>query len=160
VVAPKEGLAQRAPSSVGIKADDTLIFVIDVRSTPLRRAEGETVTPPADLPKVRLDAPGKPSVTIPDRDPPKELVAQTLVKGRGPAVRAGQSLSVHYRGVLWRNGKTFDMSWDTVPFEFQLGAGNVVKGWDDGLVGQTVGSQVLLIVPPTEGYGDQGNSNA
>jgi peptidylprolyl isomerase len=90
-----------------------------------------------------------------------ELVAQPLIKGTGPEVTAGQNLTVHYTGVIWDTGKQFDSSWDRgEPSDFQIGTGNVIQGWDTGLVGQTVGSQVLLVVPPEQGYGSQGSKDA
>jgi peptidylprolyl isomerase len=68
---------------------------------------------------------------------------------------------VHYTGVIWGSGKQFDSSWDRrTPADFTIGTGNVIPGWDTGLVGQTVGSQVLLVVPPDQGYGSNGNSQA
>jgi peptidylprolyl isomerase len=85
---------------------------------------------------------------------------QPLIKGAGPVVQAGQTITVHYTGAIWATGKTFDSSWDSgTPAEFSIGTGEVISGWDEGLVGQTVGSQVLLVVPPDKGYGATGSSD-
>jgi len=86
---------------------------------------------------------------------------QPLIKGTGPVVQSGQTISAQYTGVVWDTGKQFDSSWDRgQPTPFVIGKGQVIAGWDEGLVGQTVGSQVLLIVPPDKGYGASGQSSA
>jgi peptidylprolyl isomerase len=164
-VSPEEGLAQNAKQNgaEGVKDDDTLLFVVDVRSAheTLTRAKGEKVTPPAGLPKVALAENGKPKLTVPRTKAPSDLVVQPLIKGTGSTVTSGQTVTVHYAGVVWRSGKQFDSSWDRgEPAKFSIGTGNVIAGWDSGLVGQTVGSQVLLVVPPDQGYGDSGNPRA
>ncbi len=88
-------------------------------------------------------------------------MSQVLIKGTGPVVAAGQTITVHYTGVIWASGKQFDSSWDRgQPIDFQIGVGKVIAGWDEGLVGQTVGSQVLLVIPPDKGYGSAGQSSA
>jgi peptidylprolyl isomerase len=162
-IAPKDGLAKRLKSSK-VKKDDTLLFVIDVKGvrTPLSRATGEAVPPVDGLPTVALAADGKPTITIPPGvTAPTQLVSQVLIKGTGPVVTAGQTITVHYTGVIWGTGKQFDSSWDRgKPLDVVIGKGNVVAGWDEGLVGQTVGSQVLLVIPPDKGYGSAGQSSA
>lgn len=152
-IAPEDGFG--ADTSTGVLEDDTLLFfadVLDVR-VPLERAEGEAVTPDEGLPTVELDDDGAPTISVPDGDPPAELVAQPLIEGTGAEVTAGQTITVHYTGVLWDSGEVFDSSWDTgTPATFTIGTGAVIKGWDEGLVGRTVGSQILLVVPPEQGY--------
>jgi peptidylprolyl isomerase len=97
-------------------------------------------------------------VTVPKIAAPTKLIVQPLIKGAGPVVQAGQNIKVNYTGVLWKNGKKFDASADHgSSFDTQIGAGKVITGWDKGLVGQTVGSRVMLIVPPSEGYGAKGS---
>ena len=162
-IAPKDGLAKRVGIK-GVKKTDTLLFVIDVKSarTPLARATGETVTPVAGLPAVAVAADGKPTITVPTgAAAPTQLVSQALIKGAGPAVTAGQTVTVHYTGVIWATGKQFDSSWDRgAPLDTVIGQGQLIAGWDEGLVGQTVGSQVLLVIPPDKGYGTAGQSTA
>jgi peptidylprolyl isomerase len=162
-IAPKDGLAKRLKST-NVKKDDTLLFVIDVKSvrSPLARATGEAVAPVDGLPTVALAADGKPTITIPSGvAAPTSLVVQPLIKGTGPVVQAGQTITVHYTGVIWDTGKQFDSSWDRKQTaDFVIGQGSVIAGWDEGLVGQTVGSQVLLIVPPDKGYGASGQASA
>lgn len=162
-IAPKDGLAKRLGSSK-VKPTDTLLFVIDVKSvrSPLARATGDAVAPVDGLPTVTLAADGKPSIAIPSGvAAPTSLVVQPLIKGTGPVVQAGQTISVQYTGVVYDGGKQFDSSWDRgQPADFVIGKGQVIAGWDEGLVGQTVGSQVLLVVPPDKGYGTQGQPSA
>jgi peptidylprolyl isomerase len=161
-IAPKDGLAKRL-NNAAVKKTDTLLFVIDVKTvrTPLARATGDPVAPVAGLPTVSLAADGKPTITVPAGvAAPTQLVTQVLIKGAGPAVTAGQTVTVHYTGVKWDTGKQFDSSWDRgQPLDTPIGAGKVIPGWDEGLVGQTVGSQVLLVVPPDKGYGTSGSSD-
>ena len=164
-VAPDAGLAANAKQNgaPGVKNGDTLLFVVDVRSAreTLTRATGEKVTPPAGLPTVAVAKNGKPKLTVPKSKAPTDLVVQPLIKGSGPEVTSGQMITVHYTGVVWNTGKQFDSSWDRgQPARFAIGTGKVIAGWDTGLVGQTIGSQVLLVVPPDQGYGKDGNSDA
>ena len=161
-IAGKDGLAKRL-NSKKVKKDDTLLFVVDVKGTsvPLQRATGEAVPPVDGLPTVTLADNGKPTITVPSGvAAPTTLVVQPLIKGAGAPVQSGQTISVHYTGVIWDTGKQFDSSWDRgEPFETVIGTSQVIAGWDEGLVGQTVGSQVLLVVPPDKGYGSSGTSD-
>jgi len=159
-VAPND--APRGASETDeIKKNDTLLFVLDVRSTygPYKRATGDAVDPVAGLPKVKLAKNGAPTITMPKTTAPTSLIAQPLITGDGPVVEAGQTITVHYTGALWDGGKVFDSSWKTgEPLPTAIGTGAVIKGWDTGLVGQTVGSQVLLVIPPDQGYGSAGTT--
>ena len=161
-IAPKEGMATQLASDA-IKKNDTLLFIVDVHGAhePLKRATGTAVAPVDGLPTVKLAKNGAPTITMPKADAPGSLVVQPLIKGDGPVVQAGQTITVHYTGAIWDSGKVFDSSWKAGdPVQFPIGAGAVIKGWDDGLVGQTVGSQVLLAIPPDLGYGSAGNTKA
>ncbi len=134
----------------------TVVDLLEIAKTQQvpARATGTPVTPPAGLPTVTLDANGVPSLTAATGAAPTTLVTQPLIKGTGPAVTKGQTVVVNYTGWLW-NGTKFDSSWDrgtTFPVQ-NIGAAQVITGWNQGLVGQTVGSQVLLVVPPSLGYG-------
>jgi FKBP-type peptidyl-prolyl cis-trans isomerase len=152
-IAPDDGLGADPTQDV-LETDSLLLYaeIHEVR-TPLERAEGEAVEPVEGLPTVELADDGAPTITVPDTDPPTELVAQPLIEGDGPEVAGGQSITVHYTGVLWDTGDVFDSSWEKgSPATFDIGTGAVIPGWDEGLVGQTVGSQVLLVVPPDKGY--------
>jgi peptidylprolyl isomerase len=99
----------------------------------------------------------KPVVTIPEGEPPTSLVAEDLVVGDGHEAVAGKAVMVHYVGVAWSSGKQFDASWDRgESFDFRLGAGQVIQGWDDGVAGMKVGGRRRLTIPPAMGYGSRG----
>lgn len=141
--------------------DSTTLIALEVVSAKdiPTRAEGEAVAPVDGLPTVKLADDGAPSITTVAGDPPTSLVAQPLIKGSGKVVASGDNLIVKYSGWLW-NGTSFDSSWDAgSTFPVTIGTGQVISGWDTGLVGQTVGSQVLLVVPPAEGYGNTDNGS-
>lgn len=129
----------------------SVVEVIDAKTIP-SRAEGEAVTPAEGLPVVTLDDSGKPSIEIPEGYvAPTELVTQTLIKGTGPELTPESTITAHYTG--WKlDGTVFDSSWENgAPVSFPLTG--VIEGWTQGLTGQTVGSQVLLVIPPSLGYG-------
>jgi peptidylprolyl isomerase len=101
--------------------------------------------------------PQKPEITIPDGPPPQALVAEDLTVGTGPEATAGQRVDVHYVGVSWSSGQQFDASWDRrATFDFTLGGGEVISGWDQGVAGMRVGGRRRLTIPPALGYGSRG----
>jgi FKBP-type peptidyl-prolyl cis-trans isomerase len=110
-----------------------------------------------DLPTVTGDATSKPVIAMPKSAAPTKLVVKVLTPGTGADVKSGQQIKVQYVGQIWATGTQFDASWDRgQPIEFGIGTGNVIKGWDEGLVGQKIGSRVLLVIPPDKGYGASG----
>jgi peptidylprolyl isomerase len=163
VVPPKDGYGVQGSPAAQIGPTDTLVLVVDLESARnvLSHASGTVVKPPAGLPTVKLGENGMPTVTVPKTDPPTTLVSQLLIQGSGAKVQKSQQITVHYVGVIWDDGTVFDSSWRRgQPSTFAIGVGRVIAGWDLGLVGQTVGSQVLLVVPPDQGYGANGNDSA
>ena len=103
----------------------------------------------------------KPNVQVPSGPPPTKLVIKDLKTGDGAEAKAGDQVSVQYVGVDYKTGKQFDASWDRgQPFPFQLGSGQVIPGWDQGVVGMKVGGRRELIVPPDLAYGAQGQPPA
>jgi peptidylprolyl isomerase len=103
----------------------------------------------------------KPVVVVPKGPAPTHLVVKDLVVGSGPAAKSGQTVSVQYVGVLYRNGKQFDASWDRgQPLSFQLGTGGVIPGWGQGVPGMRVGGRRELIIPASLAYGAQGSPPA
>ena len=94
---------------------------------------------------------GRPGIIVPDGAPPKDLVVQTIKKGDGENVTGDVPVRVHYTGVLWDDKTVFDTTWDGDPKSITLDA--VVPGFATALKGQTVGSQVMVVVPPDQGYG-------
>ncbi len=160
-IAPADGSG--ADEQSGVLDTDTLLFFAEVHDVhvPLQRAEGDAIAPVDGLPTVELDEDGAPTITVPDGDAPTELVAQPLIEGTGAVVEAGQSITVHYTGVLWDTGEVFDSSWESgTPATFGIGSGEVIAGWDEGLVGRTIGSQILLVVPADKGYGEEGSGES
>lgn len=134
-------------------ADQLMVFQIaDVRPA---QAEGESVdVTDESLPAVTLDGDsGEPTIEKPEGDAPEDLVVQPLIEGDGEEVGEGDHVTVQYKGVKWSDGEEFDSSWSRgEPSGFPLSG--VVAGWSEGLQGQKVGSQVLIVVPPSKGYGD------
>jgi peptidylprolyl isomerase len=99
----------------------------------------------------------KPSVQIPQTDAPAQLVVEDLETGNGPEALPGASVAVHYVGVSWSNGREFDASYGRgEPLVFQLGAGQVIQGWDTGIAGMKVGGRRRITIPPHMGYGARG----
>jgi peptidylprolyl isomerase len=172
VIPPKDGFGSSGNSSLGITGKDTLVFVIDIQKAIPSTATGKQVsTGGGSLPTVGTTV-GKdgPTITIPKGGTPSsKLTSTTLIQGTGAKVAENQEILVNYEGVIWRTGKVFDSSWSrTQAFETiltdsqqaaQQGEG-VIPGWVNGLAGKTVGSRVLLTIPPADGYGSSGNSQA
>ena len=117
-----------------------------------------TPTPAGDVDNSDLTV--KPLVTIPTSSPPTELVVEDLVVGGGSSVDAGDFLVMDYVGVSYSTGIQFDASWDRgSPFPFELGAGQVIQGWDEGIVGMAVGGRRSLSIPPDLAYGKNGSGS-
>ncbi len=103
----------------------------------------------------------KPSVTIPEGEPPTTLQLEDLVAGDGNEAASGKVVMVHYVGVAWSTGKQFDASWDrSESFDFRLGVGQVIQGWDQGVAGMKVGGRRRITIPPDLGYGSRGAGGA
>jgi FKBP-type peptidyl-prolyl cis-trans isomerase len=165
VIPPKAGFGPTGNQGIGVTGSDTLVFVVDVLGgypkTAAAHGAPQPVSDPA-LPSVSAPAGGAiPVVKIPKTAPPGTLQAKTLIQGTGPQVGKGKLLVAQYEGLIWRSGKVFDSSWQHgTPATFVIGTGKVIPGWDKGLVGQRVGSRVLLVIPPKDGYGPHGQAQA
>ncbi|QIM17112.1 FKBP-type peptidyl-prolyl cis-trans isomerase [Leucobacter insecticola] len=178
LVAPLKDVTQgQEPSALGlsdITNDDSVVIVMDfgkvgkgtnpaASEAPgtlepgdlLAKAEGKAKDAPKGFPTVKLAENGEPTITMPkDTDAPKDLEIATLIEGKGETVEPGDRVYVNYRGVIWRTGEEFDSSWSRgapVPFL----TNEVIEGFTKAIEGQKVGSQVISIVPPAAGYGDQ-----
>ena len=117
-----------------------------------------TPTPAGDVDNADLSV--KPLVTIPPSSPPTELLIEDLVVGSGSPVGVGDFLIMDYVGVSYSTGLQFDASWDRgSPFPFELGAGRVIQGWDQGIVGMSVGGRRSLTIPPELAYGENGSGS-
>ncbi len=168
VLPPKYGYGSGGNSELEITGSDTLVWVLDVlqQYSPTASATGTHVSDGGGkLPTVTAKTGQEPVVTIPKNSPPTSLSVTTLVKGSGPVVATGDTLVTQYVGVIWRTGKVFSASWPSsseptsVPFSFQLGSG-VVTGFSEGLKNVRVGSRVMIVIPPSLGYGKSGESSA
>jgi peptidylprolyl isomerase len=167
VIPPKEGFGTRGDAQAGIKGTDTLVFVVDMIKDFAGNASatGQQVSNGGSgLPNVLPGPAGTaPVIKMPSGKPPANLTTKVLIKGTGPKVAPGDTVVVQYVGAIWRNGYVFDSSWKrSQPFGFTIGASpsQVIKGWDTGLTGQTVGSRVMLVIPPADGYGKTGSPQA
>ncbi len=103
----------------------------------------------------------KPEIDFPGDTPPGELVVEDVEVGSGEEASAGRTISAHYVGVAWSTGEEFDASWNRgEPLTFQVGVGQVIQGWDQGLLGMKVGGRRKITIPPHLGYGDRGAGGA
>jgi len=166
VIPPADGYGTAGNSQLGITGTTTLVFVIDVIKSYSSTASASG-TQESDgggsLPTVTAHSGAAPTIAIPPNNPPSALVTKTLIKGSGPKVAKGQYVIAQYTGYIWRTKKVFDSSWTSgSPFGFVIGASpeQVISGWDSGLAGQTVGSRVMLVIPPKDAYGSTGASQA
>ncbi|GAA0622722.1 FKBP-type peptidyl-prolyl cis-trans isomerase [Sporichthya brevicatena] len=168
VAPPADGFGDQGNSGVGIFPDDTLMFVLDVLDSvaPGTMATGKPVSlaPDPALPTVTGDR--NPRITVPKSAAPADLVERLLRQGSGAKIAEGETILAQYVGVLWRDGKVFDSSWEKGRHPFaariaksdpQTGESGVIEGWVKSLVGERVGSRILLVVPPKYGYGKAGN---
>lgn len=162
IAAPvKDIYGPQGASQLGLKASDTVVFVIDVMSVPPKEVvdgpSGEKVEPPADAPAVvaeggqvtGFDWSGAPKTA------PKDLQVIPLVKGDGPVARDDSLVTFDYFGEVYGAKKPFDESFSKEPVTFPLGMGGLIQAWDKGLVGLERGSRVMIIAPPDLAYGDQ-----
>ncbi|GAA5121811.1 hypothetical protein GCM10023339_39150 [Alloalcanivorax gelatiniphagus] len=162
----EEAYGEAGNPSIGIGNKDAVLAIVDVLDT------SETI-PPLDGPQGEEKKPAGWAPTLIEEDgvitgldftdahePTGELIATTLVKGDGAKVKSGQTLTVDYLGQVYEADKPFDESYSKEPAEFPIGNGSVITGWDERLVGRTVGSRVILEIPPAKGYGKEGNEQA
>ncbi|WP_396454907.1 FKBP-type peptidyl-prolyl cis-trans isomerase [Actinomadura sp.] len=156
---PSKDLSQLSPQQITDK--DAVVFVMDIQAAVPKDPKPEGTAKKLDdknLPKVEDKGAKEPKITIPDVDAPDKLQVKTLVEGTGPALAKGDDAVVNYVGKIWKSGDKFDSSWDNKqPVSFPIGTGATIPGFDKGLTGAKVGSRVLLVLPPEEGYGKDGN---
>ncbi|WP_431952159.1 FKBP-type peptidyl-prolyl cis-trans isomerase [Actinacidiphila sp. bgisy167] len=157
-IPPSLGYGEQGQPNAGIKATDTLVFVVDVVDTFNGKSSSKGKAVPqndAALPKVGTNTDGAaPSIEVPKTAAPTKLVADYVLEGDGRPVKATDTLLLQYKGVLWDGGKEFDSSYKNGQLA-QFPLQQLIKGWQEGLVGKKVGSRVMLVVPPDLGYGDQ-----
>lgn len=161
ILPPEEFFGAQGNTQLGLDGSENVVLLADiVEKLPdvPDRADGEPQEPVAGLPTVELDEDGRPTVTIPESDPPAELTVGVLQKGDGEVVEETDTVVVQYQGVNWRTGEVFDESWARgEPSTFPLSS--LVPGFTQGVAGQTVGSQVIISIPSELGYAT-GNDGA
>lgn len=132
------------------------LVLVACGSSDKKSTTAATTSAPAPAPAP--SATSAPAIPFPSGAAPKRLVVRDLKRGTGPAARPGQTLTLNYVGAGLSDRRVFDSSYRTgQPFSFALGSGQVIPGWDRGLVGMRVGGRRLLVIPPGLGYGAQGS---
>jgi len=141
------------PATETSEAIASEVYVVDLLAVVPTAAWGEPQDPVSGLPVVTLADDGAPTIEIPDADPPAETEVATLKEGDGYTVQDGDYVLIQYSGVRWSNGEVFDETWNgKAPYAAQTTG--FVEGFQKALVGFPVGSQVLVVIPPAEGYGE------
>lgn len=162
-------IALLAVATLGIGAcgddeggDADLVPAIPANAATETTPSPSTTGKPFSLASIRVSTTKgkKPTITKPSGDPPAKLVTKDIFAGKGPAAKDGDKLSMQYLGALYDTGKQFEASWDSgQPFEFTLGQGEVIQGWDQGIVGMKAGGRRLLVIPAELAYGAQGQGD-
>ncbi|WP_328539695.1 FKBP-type peptidyl-prolyl cis-trans isomerase [Streptomyces sp. NBC_00344] len=162
VAPPAAAFGSAGQKQLGVTGKDTLVFTLDIQKVIPKRAHGTQAAIPSNLPQVKADKDAAATISVPKNDPPKTLTDKVLIQGDGATVKKGQTVYMQYSGAAWKlnQGKPtatlFDTSWKSgAPFATAIGAGQVIPGWDQGLVGKKVGSRVLLVIPPKLAYGSK-----
>ena len=142
-----------------ISPTDNLLFVIDLQRVYLPHAAGQKQAQQTGMPTVVLAPSGQPGVQMPKAAAPAAFKLATPIKGAGDKVAIGDTVTLHYSGFIWASGVQFDSSWDSgTPVQWQLTETGFIKGFVKALKGAAVGSQILAVIPPNEGYGDKEQS--
>jgi peptidylprolyl isomerase len=160
---PEDAFGPQGAQQYGVGAKDPVVFVIDIMSVPLTGPEGDKVDLPADAPTIVEDKPGdvsKLSFEGAAKNPSEKLQVIPVIEGTGDPVEAGDSVTFDYLGQIYGTDNIFDESYSSAPRTFTVGAGSLIKAWDEGLVGVKAGSRVMIIAPPEYGYGKAGNPQA
>jgi peptidylprolyl isomerase len=161
-IPPKEGYGAQGNPQAGIQGQDTLVFVIDIRDTASSTAQGQAVEPPPGLPHLATDSQGLPAEfhdTGQTAPAPSQPVAYPVIRGSGAPVEAGQTVTLHFLGQVYPGGQTFVRTYGQSSTALPIGQGQPLPCFDE-LVGQPVGSRVILLCPPDSAFGPQGNPQA
>lgn len=153
-IPPKDGYGAAGNSQAGITGTDTLLFVIDINGakTPLTRATGATVAPVATFPKVTVTNGIPTAVAKGPGAAPKAPITEVLVKGTGAKITKGQTVNLQAVASVWRTGKTVTDTWKSGGAQsIAVGTGQLIAAADAALVGQTVGSRVVVVATPPLG---------
>lgn len=159
LIPAEEAFGPDGAPEAGVNAGEAILFVVDViaiNPPVLDRLDGEPAEPAEGFPGVEYAEDGSPTVTIPEGvDVPTEFALETVIAGTGAEVGAGAVAIIQYHGVNWNTGEVFDSSWLRGQVA-RFPVGNLIPGFQDALIGQTVGSRVLVIIPAELGYGPMG----
>lgn len=155
VIPAEQAFGAAGSEQIEVAGGDSIVFVADIVGLSPTKATGKAKALPSGFPKITLAGDGAPTVAIPAKEPSKSLKIATSKVGTGTTVQEGDTVTVQYQGVLWRTGKVFDQSWGKSPTSFATD--QVVPGFGKALIGQKVGSQVVAIIPPKDGYGTTGS---
>ena len=158
-----DAFGEAGNAQMGIGNKDNVLFVIDLMdaSTPLDGPDGKEQAAPSWAPGLVTDGDKVTSLDFSGTPKPDgKLRSAALIQGSGDKVKKGQNITVNYLGQVYKGKKPFDESYSGQPASFAIGVGQVVPGWDKTLVGATVGSRMILAIPPADGYGSQGNAQA
>jgi FKBP-type peptidyl-prolyl cis-trans isomerase len=153
VAAPaKDMYGDQGNAQLGITASDSLVIVTDVIG------QKKPLIPQAwkkNAPTVTFNAKGKPTLKLPDTKPPADLLLKVLKQGKGDVVKSGDTVTLNYQGTSWDTGKIFDQSYGKAPASFATD--QVVQGFGAALVGQKVGTRLVVSIPPKYAYGEKGS---
>lgn len=148
-------LSEGAASNLGLDEGASAVVVLDLQKVYLAAANGvPQYNDRPGMPAVVLAPDGTPGIIVPDSAPPTDLAVEVLKKGDGPAVTADDSIRIQYTGVTWASREVFDSTWEKGA-STAVTLDGVVDGFAQALEGKTVGSQILAVIPPDLGYGDQ-----
>ncbi|MET9246492.1 FKBP-type peptidyl-prolyl cis-trans isomerase [Nonomuraea sp. NPDC003709] len=151
---PDQRRGARLPPGVG--PDDELVYVVDILGAHPKGASVEAGG--GSLAGVRVTAGAPPGLEVPATAPPAAFEVKVLARGEGRGTRAGQLVVAQYEGAIWSRRHVFEATWTSGrPKAFRIGDGGVPKGWEAALVGMPAGSRVLMVVPPSYGYGPAGD---
>ncbi len=158
VVPAEQAFGTAGQPELAIGPGDDLVFVVDVLALIPQQASGEAVALPEGFPDVAVvvDADGRPTVTIPETDPPATTTSATLIEGSGAVVAPGDEFLVQFQALNWRTREVVDETWGDAPRSLL----SVLPGVDAALLGRPVGSRVLVIVAPVDGYGEAGSPSS
>ncbi|WP_353827546.1 FKBP-type peptidyl-prolyl cis-trans isomerase [Agromyces sp. SYSU T0242] len=160
VVPPADLWGDEGNASFGLTGDDSVVMVLDVHEAFLPKANGSPRITRDGFPAVVTAPDGRPGITVPDNPPFDTTEVEVLKQGSGQTVESGDRVVVHYTGVLWDDNEVFDSSWQNgAPASFVVSDGadsQVIPGFSKAIIGQQVGSQVGVVVPPEDGYGEAG----
>jgi len=152
---PADAYGSGGYAELGIGAEDSVVFVVDV----LDAAEPLVPVPwTENLPEVTRAEDGTPTITLPDVEPPTDLELAVLQEGDGDVVPSGGNVTIDYLGMSWDTGEVFDESFSGSPASFEVGG--VVAGFGAALVGQRVGSTIIVTMPPEDAYGTDPTKHA